>query len=59
LELAKERSGLNPGHPQFLGALQTTTTMLWDNLDDDVKDIYIQAAKDWSAALPPRDIQSR
>jgi len=50
---------LNPGHPQFLGALQTTTTMLWDNLDDDVKDIYIQAAKDWSAALPPRDIQSR
>jgi hypothetical protein len=59
LDLAKEQSGLKPGHPQFLGALQNATTTLWNNQEDDVKEDYIQAAKDWTAESPPRHIQSR
>ena len=58
-ELAKEQSGLNPGHPRFLGALQNAATTLWNDLDDDVKADYVQAAKEWTAEAPPSHIQSR
>jgi len=59
LELARQESGLVPGHPQFLGALQRATTSLWDALSpEDVAD-YVKAAKEWSAESPPSHIQSR
>ena len=47
VELMKEQSGLNPGHPRFLGALQNVATTLWNDLDDNVKADYVQAAKEW------------
>jgi hypothetical protein len=52
-------SGLNPGHPKFLGALQHAKATLWNNLADDVQDDYDEAAKDWTAETPPSHIQSR
>jgi hypothetical protein len=53
------QSGLMPGHPQFLGALQNATTTLWNDLDDDLQEEYMQVAKDWSTEAPPKHIQSR
>ncbi|KAN0140679.1 hypothetical protein V8E53_001506 [Lactarius tabidus] len=58
-DLAKTQSGLMPGHPQFLGALQNATTTLWNDLDDELQEEYMQAAKDWSTEAPPKHIQSR
>ncbi|KAN0127804.1 hypothetical protein V8E53_014360 [Lactarius tabidus] len=57
--LVKMQSGLMPGHPQFLGALQNATTTLWNDLDDDLQEEYMQAAKDWLTEAPPKHIQSR
>ena len=57
--LVKEQSGLSPGHPQFLGALQRAATTLWNEQDDDNKADYVQAAKDWTVEAPPSHIQSR
>jgi hypothetical protein len=59
IELAKETSGLIPGHPQFLGALQNATTALWNALAPDDRDDYCKAAKEWSDDTPPKHIQSR
>jgi hypothetical protein len=59
LKLAKEVSGAEAGEPGFLGALQDATTVLWNALDADDKEDYIQAAKEWSEKTPPRGIQSR
>ncbi|KAN0129861.1 hypothetical protein V8E53_012333 [Lactarius tabidus] len=59
IELAKETSGLIPGHPQFLGALQNATTALWNALAPDDRDDYCKAAKEWSDDMPPKHIQSR
>ena len=58
-ELAKEQSGLNPGHPRFLGALQNVVTTLWNDLDNNVKADYVQVAKEWTAEAPPSHMQSR
>ena len=58
-ELAKEQSGLQPGHPAFLGTLQRAATTLWSGLDDDVKADYVQAAKDWTVEALPSDVQAR
>ncbi|KAN0139732.1 hypothetical protein V8E53_002394 [Lactarius tabidus] len=57
-DLVKMQSGLMPGHPQFLGALQNATTTLWNDLDNDLQEEYMQAAKDWSTEAPPKHIQS-
>ncbi|KAF8263643.1 hypothetical protein EI94DRAFT_1703852 [Lactarius quietus] len=59
LELARETSGMDPGAPGFLGALQDATTVLWNTLDADDQEDYAQAAKEWSQDAPPTHIQSR
>ncbi|KAN0126221.1 hypothetical protein V8E53_015266 [Lactarius tabidus] len=59
IELAKETSGLIPGHLQFLGALQNATTTLWNALAPDDRDDYCKAAKEWSDDTPPKHIQAR
>ncbi|KAF8257633.1 hypothetical protein EI94DRAFT_1708787 [Lactarius quietus] len=53
LELARETSGMDPGAPGFLGALQDATTVLWNALDADDQEDYAQAAKEWSQDAPP------
>ncbi|KAN0128961.1 hypothetical protein V8E53_013223 [Lactarius tabidus] len=45
-DLVKMQSGLMPGHPQFLGALPNAMTTLWNDLDDDLQEEYLQAAKE-------------
>jgi hypothetical protein len=52
-------SGIEPGDPDFLGALQNATTTLWNKLSPGDQDDYAQAAKEWSEDTPPRHIQSR
>ncbi|KAF8261343.1 hypothetical protein EI94DRAFT_1705592 [Lactarius quietus] len=59
LELARETSGMDPGAPGFLGALQDATTVLWNTLDADDQEDYAQAAKEWSQDAPPTHVQSR
>ncbi|KAF8259055.1 hypothetical protein EI94DRAFT_1814044 [Lactarius quietus] len=59
LELARETSGMDPGAPGFLGALQDATTVLWNTLDADDQEDYAQAAKEWSQDAPPAHVQSR
>ena len=56
---AKQDSHLNPGHSQFLGALQRATTALWAAVDLEDKEDYVQAAVEWSEQAPPSHIQSR
>jgi hypothetical protein len=58
-DLVDQQSDLMPGHPQYLGALQNATTTLWNGLEDNVKEDYIQAAKEWTTEAPPKHIQSR
>lgn len=52
-------STLKPGHPRFLGALQTATTVLWNEVSAKDKDDYIHSAKEWSENKPPKNIQAR
>ncbi|KAF8261854.1 hypothetical protein EI94DRAFT_1809664 [Lactarius quietus] len=59
LELARETSGMDPGAPGFLGALQDATTVLWNTLDADDQEDSAQAAKEWSQDAPPAHVQSR
>ncbi|KAH8983595.1 hypothetical protein EDB86DRAFT_3085260 [Lactarius hatsudake] len=59
LDHVKETSGIEPGDPAFLGALQDTTTTLWTELSPEVQEDYVKAAKEWSEETPPKDIQSR
>ncbi|KAF8268580.1 hypothetical protein EI94DRAFT_1800312 [Lactarius quietus] len=59
LELARETSGMDPGAPGFLGALQDATTVLWNALDADDQEDYAQAAKEWSQDASPAHVQSR
>jgi hypothetical protein len=59
LDRAKEDSGIEPGNPGFLGALQVATTSLWNALSSADQDDYVQAAVEWSEKSPPRYIQSR
>ncbi|KAF8263449.1 hypothetical protein EI94DRAFT_1807172 [Lactarius quietus] len=59
LELARKTSGMDPGAPGFLGALQDATTVLWNTLDADDQEDYAQAAKEWSQDAPPAHVQSR
>ncbi|KAF8263366.1 hypothetical protein EI94DRAFT_1704048 [Lactarius quietus] len=53
LELAWETSGMDPGAPGFLGALQDATTMLWNTLDTDDQQDYAQAARSGHRMLHP------
>src|ERR1700761_296627 len=59
LALAIDTSGLEPGTPAFLGALQDATTTLWKNTAKADQDDYVHAAKEWSEKSPPSHIQSR
>ncbi|KAH8978646.1 hypothetical protein EDB86DRAFT_3151891 [Lactarius hatsudake] len=59
LDHVKETSGIEPGDPAFLGALQDATTTLWTELSPEVQEDYVKAAKEWSEETPPKDIQSR
>ncbi|KAH8985347.1 hypothetical protein EDB86DRAFT_2833150 [Lactarius hatsudake] len=58
-DASKETSGIEPGDPAFLGALQDATTTLWTELSPEVQEDYVKAAKEWSEETPPKDIQSR
>ncbi|KAH9010548.1 hypothetical protein EDB85DRAFT_2161146 [Lactarius pseudohatsudake] len=59
LKHAKEASGIEPGDPAFLGALQDTTTTLWTEQSPEVQEDYVKAAKEWSEETPPKHVQSR
>jgi hypothetical protein len=59
LEHARKESGVEPGHPEFLGALQNATTTLWEALCSRDQGDYIRAAQEWSEESPPPDVQSR
>jgi hypothetical protein len=52
-------SGVEPGHPLFLGALQLAITALWNEQPQENQDDYTKAAKEWSEDGPPPHIQSR
>jgi hypothetical protein len=59
MERTKDVSGLEAGHPKYLGALQDATTFLWKDLSTKDREEYVKAAKEWSTKTPPKDIQSR
>jgi hypothetical protein len=56
---AKDATGIEPGDPEFLGALQNALTLLWDGQPPKDREEYFQAAKEWSENHPPKHIQSR
>ena len=56
---AMETSGLEPGEPAFLGALQDATTALLKQVSISDHADYAKAAEEWSEDSPPRHIQSR
>ena len=54
-----ETSGIQPGKPGFLGALQRETTATLDALPPGVLNDYVKYAKEWTTKTPPHDVQSR
>jgi hypothetical protein len=54
-----ETSGIEPGQPGFLGALQTATSTLLNALGPKELKIYVDAAMEWSRESPPSYVQAR
>ena len=59
IKRAVATSGIQPGKPGFLGALQRETTATLDALPPGVLGDYVKYAKEWSMKTPPSDVQSR
>jgi hypothetical protein len=57
--MATDISNIEPGEPGFLGALQTATTILLNDLSPEDREEYAQAAVEWSTEALPPHIQSR
>jgi hypothetical protein len=53
------KTGLKAGDPEFWGALQNATTVLWNGLCTEDTDDYTQAAIEWSMESLPPHIQLR
>jgi hypothetical protein len=58
LEKATE-SGIEPGHPGYLGAIQRELTKQWKDQSSEVIEVFQTMADEWSSGKAPDDVKSR
>jgi len=59
MEKARVVSGISPGHPGYLGALQREISSQWKKLKNEEREGFQDLADEWSSQKAPEAVMRR